>query len=205
MSPPEIWGPPVWTLFHTLAERVSENAYPFIAKNLFLQMVNICKVLPCPDCSNDATKFLANIKISDFKTKTEFKNFIYLFHNYVNAKKRKPLFNHLNIKMYINYPLIQVINNFIAKFNTKGNMKLLSESFQRVLVVKNFKKWIYSNISAFVPPPSSVKIEVQQNNEIDTEQNVELDTEQNNEIDTEEEEKYISDLDEDISDLDEEV
>ena len=72
----EVWGPAVWTLFHTMAERVHENAYPFISNQLFVQIVRICKVLPCPDCSSDASNFLAKINISTFKTKTDFKNFI---------------------------------------------------------------------------------------------------------------------------------
>jgi hypothetical protein len=76
MSPPEVWGPAIWTLFHTLAERVSEHAYPIIVKQLFTQIVTICKFLPCPDCSTDAGIFLARINISDYKTKTEFKNMI---------------------------------------------------------------------------------------------------------------------------------
>jgi len=152
MSPPEIWGPAVWTLFHTLAERVSEVAYPYIAKQLFTQIVTICKFLPCPDCSADSGVFWSKINISDYKTKREFINLIYLFHNYVNAKKRKPLFNYANINMYVNYPLIPIVNNFIAKYNTKGNMKLLTESFQRIFVIKNFKKWITANIRAFAPP-----------------------------------------------------
>ena len=130
MSPPEVWGPAVWTLFHTLAERVSDNAYPVIYKQLFAQIARLCKVLPCPDCSADASNFLAKVNINDLKNKTEFKNLFYLFHNYVNAKKRKPLFNYTNINMYINYPLIPVLNNFNGKFNTKGNMNLIAESFQ---------------------------------------------------------------------------
>lgn len=150
----EVWGPAVWTLFHTLAERVHENAYPFIANQLFDQIVRICKVLPCPDCSTDASYFLAKINISTFKTKTEFKNFVYLFHNYVNAKKRKPLFNVINLKMYNHYKLIPVVNNFLTQFNTNGNLNLINESFQRNLVKNNFKKWFIENIRAFTPPPN---------------------------------------------------
>ena len=156
MSPPEIWGPAIWTLFHTLAERVSEHAYPVIARQLFSQIVRICKVLPCPECSIDASIFLAKVNIMELKNKTEFKNLFYLFHNYVNAKKRKPLFNYGNMNTYDRYPLIPVLNNFFAKFNTKGNMKLLNESFQRNLVQKDFKKWIVANIGAFVPPPAII-------------------------------------------------
>ena len=148
----EVWGPAVWTLFHTLAERVHENAYPFISNQLFAQIVKICKVLPCPDCSTDASIFLAKINISTFKSKTEFKNFIYLFHNYVNAKKRKPLFNVLDLNKYKNYKLIPIVNNFLNNFNTKGNMNLINESFQRSLVINNFKKWLAGNLRAFTAP-----------------------------------------------------
>jgi len=152
MSPPEVWGPPIWNLFHTLIEKVNENAYPYISRQLFNIIVRICKFLPCPECSNDATLFLAKLKIENLKTKHDLKNTFYLFHNYVNAKKRKPLFNYANINIYKRYKLIQIINNFILAYNTKGNMKLLAESFQRQFIVKDFKAWFSANIMAFFPP-----------------------------------------------------
>jgi hypothetical protein len=89
--------------------------------------------------------------MSDLKNKTEFKNTFYLFHNYVNAKKRKRLFNSANMPIYGKYRLADVVNNFISKYHTKGNMKLLTESFQRQLVVKEFKGWFTRYIKAFVP------------------------------------------------------
>ena len=152
MPPIEVWGPAVWRLFHTLAERVNEQLYPVIANQLFAQIVSICKVLPCPDCAIDATHFLSKIKINEYKTKTDFKNLLYLFHNYVNAKKRKPLFNYANINVYANYKLVPVCNHFFNVFNTKGNMKLIAETFQRNLIQNNFKKWLVANIGAFIPP-----------------------------------------------------
>ncbi len=154
MSPPEVWGPAVWTLFHTLAEKVNEQAYPFVKVQLFAQIKRICGFLPCPECSTDATNFLAKININDLKTNVHFKNLFYLFHNYVNAKKRKPLFNYSSLASYNNYGIIPVINNFISKYNTKGNMKLLAESFQRKLVVGEFSSWFKKTILAFTPPPN---------------------------------------------------
>ena len=151
MSPPEVWGPAVWRLIHTLCERLNENAYNALSHQLFNFFVRICKFLPCPECSTDASNFLAKIKISNLKNKTEFKNTFYLFHNWVNAKKRKPLFNYGYINIYGKYRLIEVINDFIAKYQTKGNMKLLTESFQRQLVVKDLKNWLKFNMSAFLP------------------------------------------------------
>lgn len=151
MSPPEVWGPAVWRLFHTLSERLNDNAFNALSPQLFGFIVRICKFLPCPDCSNDASIFLAKIKFSNIKNKIEFKNTFYLFHNWVNAKKRKPLFNYGNINIYSKYRLIDVLNDFYAKYQTKGNMKLLNESFQRQFVVKDFNNWIKHTITAFLP------------------------------------------------------
>lgn len=152
MSPPEVWGPAVWTLFHTLAEKINPDAYRYVIPSMFHIIRRICQYLPCPDCSRDATNFLAKLRLSDYKTKDEFKNMIYLFHNWVNAKKRKPLFNYLHLNKYSNINLIYVVNNFISKYNTKGNMKLLAESFQRNFVIKEFTSWFKANIRAFIFP-----------------------------------------------------
>jgi hypothetical protein len=152
MSPPEVWGPAVWRLFHTLSGRINENAYNVLAPQLFTLFVRICKFLPCPECSTDASIFLAKIKLSNMRNKTEFKNTFYLFHNYVNAKKRKPLFNYGYINIYNQYKIIDVVNNFISNYHTKGNMKLLTESFQRKLIIADFKKWFSYSINAFVTP-----------------------------------------------------
>jgi hypothetical protein len=150
MSPPEVWGPPVWRLFHTLIEKMNPNAYTHVINSMFNMIVAICKFLPCPECSADASNFLAKIDLKNYKTKDEFKNMLYLFHNYVNAKKRKPLYNYANMPKYNNLNIVHVINDFIAKYNTKGNMKLLSESFHRTFVVKEFIKWFKRHSRAFI-------------------------------------------------------
>ena len=148
MSPPEVWGPAVWTLFHTLIEKVNDQAYPFIKVQLFGQIRRICGFLPCPECSADATNFLAKVNINDLKTKIDFRNTFYMFHNMVNSKKRKPLFNYSKLTSYNNYGIVYVVNNFISKYNTKGNMKLLAESFQRKLVLGEFKSWFLNDLLA---------------------------------------------------------
>ena len=150
MSPPEIWGPPIWRLFHTLIEKMNPNAYPHVISSMFNMIVAICKFLPCPECSSDATNFLAKINLSNYKTKDEFKNMLYLFHNYINAKKGKLLYNYSNMVKYNSFNLISVINDFIDKYNTKGNMKLLSESFHRSVVIKEFIKWFKQHHRAFI-------------------------------------------------------
>jgi hypothetical protein len=150
MSPPEVWGPAVWILFHTLIEKMNPYAYPHVIGSMFGMIVRICKVLPCPECSVDASNFLAKIKLNDYKTKDQFKNMLYLFHNWVNAKKRKPLYNYSHLQKYDEFNLILVMNNFISKYNTKGNMKLLADSFQRNFVVKDLVSWFKIYARAFI-------------------------------------------------------
>jgi len=151
MSPPEVWGPAVWTLFHTLTAKVHESSYPAVANGLINMIIRICRFLPCPDCSADASIFLAKTRFSDIKTKQQLKTLIYIFHNHVNAKKRRPLFNYSKLNIYSNANIISVANNFISKYHTKGNMKLIAESFQRQLIIKEFKRWFVGNINAFTP------------------------------------------------------
>jgi len=165
MPAPEIWGPAVWNLFHTLIEQLNEDAYQAVAPQLYSQFVRICKLLPCPDCASDATNFLAKVNLTHIKSKVEFRNTFYLFHNWVNARKRKQLFNYGNILIYSKYNIIVVINKFLSVYHTKGNMKMLNESFQRSLIVSTFRSWFTSVIGAFTPPPKvqqSIAIEVKE-------------------------------------------
>lgn len=148
---PNTWGPPVWTLFHTLAEKINEESYPLIGNQIFYMIYKICSCLPCPDCSGHATKFLGKINMAALKTKTDLKNILYVFHNVVNVRKGKPTFPTALLNGYEKRNLGKVYNNFISVYNTRGNMQLLAESFQRQRVIKEFKGWITNNISHFTP------------------------------------------------------
>ena len=73
MSPPDVWGPPIWRFFHILAENIHEEQYHSLIPQLFTLIRRTCVYLPCPECSEHATKFLAKIGPSDISNKTEFK------------------------------------------------------------------------------------------------------------------------------------
>ena len=149
MPPIKIWGSHTWTLFHTMAEKINENDYVRLLPQLWALIKRICTLLPCPDCSQHATRFLAKIKKEDIATKTDFKNMFYLFHNTVNVRKNKPLYNHINMDKYNTVSLQVAFNNFVAVYNTRGNMRQLAETFQRSLIVKDLKNFILLNISSF--------------------------------------------------------
>jgi hypothetical protein len=147
---PEIWGPPIWTLFHVLAEKINEEQFPRLLESLFSYIKRICKFLPCPDCSEHATITLSSIRMDQIDTKDKFKVSLFIFHNSVNHKKNKPLFNIKDIAVYGRMNLQNVWRRFISVYNTKGNMQMLTESFQRELIMKEFRKWFGTNITCFL-------------------------------------------------------
>jgi len=148
---PNIWGPPIWILFHSLAEKIKEDKFSEVGPQLFSMIKRVCSSLPCPECSQHATQFLSRVNFSLIKTKTDFKNILYIFHNIVNKRKYKPLFNVLDLSKYSITNLIVAFNNFVNVYHTRGNMKLLAESFQRKLVVKDFRNWFMNNFQNFNP------------------------------------------------------
>jgi len=149
MSPKE-WGPPIWNFFHCLAESIKEEQFQHIGLSCFNMIKLICKTLPCPECSNHATQILSKIKFNHIQNKENFINLIYIFHNMVNKKKQKPLFNVLELSQYKNKNLIQAYNQFIKVYQTNGNMKLLADSFARSNTVKVVKKILMNNINNFI-------------------------------------------------------
>jgi hypothetical protein len=149
MAPPEVWGPPIWMFFHTITTKIKDGLDVNVYKGLFRIIKTICKNLPCPTCSTDATQFLSKINEDVINSKQKLINNIYIFHNYVNKKNNKQLFNFNMILNYNQLDLAVVIRQFIRAYNTQGNMNLLNESFQRQLAVKEFRRWMRSNISAF--------------------------------------------------------
>jgi len=146
MSPPEVWGPPVWALFHTLSAQLVNDD---LIHPLFSYIQRICKFLPCPECSQDATLFLQKVNLNDIKTTDDLSKTMYIFHNHVNRKKHKPLFNYSELAKYKSYNMINVFHIFTRIYNTRGNMRLLSDEFQRNIVITEFKRWIGTNISSF--------------------------------------------------------
>lgn len=147
---PQVWGPPIWTLFHTFAEKIKESEYSRIGLELYGYIRQICGYLPCPECSQHATRFLSSVKIDNVRTKDGLIKIMYVFHNVVNARKKKPIFPFENLDAYKNKNVVPVFNNFVNSYRTStGNMKLITDSFQRQMILNNFRKWFLTNYRSF--------------------------------------------------------
>lgn len=144
------WGPPTWIFIHTLAAKIKDDAYPTIRSQLIQIIVSICHNLPCPECTEHAKQFWSNtVKINSITTKEILINTLFTFHNMVNKRKKQPIYLYENLEEYNNKNLVQTFKNFHNNFHTKGNMRLLNESFHRANVLKNVRNWLIKNQQYF--------------------------------------------------------
>jgi hypothetical protein len=146
---PEIWGPPIWNFYHGLVANINEESYSKYGYEMFSFIKQMSAFLPCPECSQHATEFLSKVRQNHINTKKDLIKIIYLFHNSVNVRKNKPVFDFNNLNKYENANIAQLFNNFILYYNTKGNMRLLTESMHRRMVIQKFSGWLYTNRSIF--------------------------------------------------------
>jgi hypothetical protein len=102
---------------------------------------------------------MKQIKIESIKTKTDFKNIIYVYHNWVNAKLKKPLYLASNIDTYNNMSIITVYNNFVSVFNTT-NVRLMSENLQRKSLITYIHSWILRNLKYYIQMRPSVSLQL---------------------------------------------
>ena len=130
MSPPEVWGPPVWTLLHTLAEKIKDDQYNILGTSLVFHIKRIVSHLPCPDCSKHASRFMNSLPPERLATKTDLKNALYILHNSVNRRKNKTLQPLTFLDTYKGKNVVRAYEDFIKVYKTRGNMKLLTDSFQ---------------------------------------------------------------------------
>lgn len=145
------WGAPTWYLFHTLAEKVREDTFPVIRKELLNIILTICINLPCPECASHATRYLNNINFDTIVTKQDLKDMLFRFHNSVNTKKNFPLFSQseLNSK-YELANTVAIIQNFFQAYDKSVSSSKLSVNFlYRSTSITNIRAWFTSNIGHF--------------------------------------------------------
>jgi hypothetical protein len=148
MSPSQ-WGPPTWIFMHTLAEKVKEDQFPVIGQQLIANIMQICFNLPCPDCAEHSRTFWSKVKVGNIRSKTDLINLLYVFHNCVNKRKNYGPFKHESLAVYKSTNMVNAFNRFAQNFNTKGNMKLLTDSFHRGRLLTSLRGWLMTNIKSF--------------------------------------------------------
>jgi len=147
------WGEPIWFLFHTLAHKVKEETFNIVKSELLNIIFLICNNLPCPDCSNHATRYLQGINFDAIVTKTQLKEMLFNFHNSVNMRKGLPIFPREQLDEKYNTAITaNIINNFYYNFDkSSNNQKMAANGFHRTRTIQRMKTWILTHARYFDP------------------------------------------------------
>ena len=97
------WGTITWIFFHTLAEKIKDEHFENNKEFFINIIIKTCNHLPCPDCSEHATKVLSQAYLNNIKTKKHFVEFLRQFHNIVNIIIIVNLFILLALKYNFSY------------------------------------------------------------------------------------------------------
>lgn len=109
------WGPATWTLFHILAEKLTNDN---LVKPIIQLIKTICASLPCPTCREHSTIILQKYSLyHTINTKHDLKRFVWEFHNQVNKKLKTSLYNFNNLNKYSQYNLNSILNIWLKYFN----------------------------------------------------------------------------------------
>jgi len=148
-----LWGEPIWFLFHTLAQKVKEDAFPEIRKELFQVIITICDNLPCPDCANHAMQYMKGINFHVIQTKKDLIDMLFQFHNSVNARKGYPAFLYADLESkYTLANTIPIIQNFMKHFNKPNySGRVGVNNFHKSRAVSYLTTWFSNNIKYFDP------------------------------------------------------
>tara|TARA_Y100001970_G_scaffold293851_1_gene443859 strand:- start:4494 stop:4961 length:468 start_codon:yes stop_codon:yes gene_type:complete len=128
-----IWGNTTWYLFHTLIHKIKENEFLSVKNDFIYIIKTVCGNLPCPECSHDATQLLNKVDFNNINSKQEFKLLLFNFHNKINTKLNKPLFNKNDLDDKYSQANFDIIfNNFFIIYGSNSNTpQLMSQSFHR--------------------------------------------------------------------------
>lgn len=145
------WGEPTWFLFHTLAEKVKEETFQYIRKDLIANIISICHNLPCPTCAKHATEFMNKVNFNTIQTKDDLKKLLFSFHNEVNKRKGYAQFEFDKLdEKYEKAKTVNIIHHFIMHYNVKDfNVNMITANMQRNLIIVKLKEWFKENIKYF--------------------------------------------------------
>tara|TARA_Y100000992_G_scaffold301934_1_gene274240 strand:- start:1645 stop:2106 length:462 start_codon:yes stop_codon:yes gene_type:complete len=145
------WGKHTWIFFHCLAEKINPNYFSIMAPTIFTWIVDICNILPCPDCSSHASTFLKTYKYYDkIKTKEDFKMFLLFMHNTVNQRVGKPIYNKNILQVYKTKSFEEVTANWFNHFRVNLiDVKLIYDKKQRYYLKNKILRELKSKIKYF--------------------------------------------------------
>ncbi len=146
------WGKHIWTFFHTMSQKIKPEYFHLIKNDFIGFIVKICNTLPCPVCSQHASEYMRSINFHNIRSKEDFIQLFYVFHNTVNVRKNYEIFRQDQLSMYQYATTDAEIKNFFVAYEDKTRaFKLMADDMSRLQIANDIKNWLNSNLQYFEP------------------------------------------------------
>jgi hypothetical protein len=147
------WGEPIWTLFHTMAQKIDPKEFSRLRIEIIDLIRTVCNSLPCPDCTAHASNYISQVNWSTIQRKEDLINMLFVFHNTVNQRKGYPMFPREKLEStYGPRNMSEVSRVFMFHYEDKqsrGPNSAIATKFHRLRVAMELKKWFNQNIQYF--------------------------------------------------------
>jgi hypothetical protein len=116
----EVLGQIIWTMIHTLIEKMNPEGFTVFKRDLINVTNFICGYYSLNEKSQLFNVFFKNLNFVAIDQLYKFKNLYFLFHNYVNSNIKKPMFDNNDLSLYSKNNLFKV-NQYFNILNNNNN------------------------------------------------------------------------------------
>lgn len=144
------WAHPTWIFFHSFIEQMNDDFYRQKHNTILQYIKNICSVLPCPHCQEHAVQYMKRINPRNVATRQQMRIMLFEFHNRVNLRLRKSLFQEPNLEQYKTINFVKVVKLFQSVMMKNYTLnRSFNEHMMRKRIISELVQFIRSNINQF--------------------------------------------------------
>ena len=111
------WAYITWIFLHTYANKIKEEFLINNRVNCLGLIKYICWHLPCPICEKHARLYLKENPIEACQNKEDLIKYIWIFHNSVNKRLKKPIYSFEELELYNRAYFEKITNIFLIEFS----------------------------------------------------------------------------------------
>ena len=146
------WASPTWIFFHTYAAKINKDFFETNPPQCLAIIKNICKCLPCGECTRHVENYMKRVNATTVKTKEQLIQMLFVFHNTVSIRTQKPPFARSVLLNYESARIDGVFINFLNGYSSKyGPMApgKISNLGRRRGTARSVQDWMRVNWSRF--------------------------------------------------------
>jgi hypothetical protein len=150
-------GPPVWALLHSIVEKVKNDNFKDYKLQLFNLIKKICVFFPSVVSSKNSEAYFSNVNPNYINNLIDIKVFIFNYHNFINKKLKKPIFNYCELTKYdnVNIPVLQ--NAIVELYRKNTYMKLLPNYVNMKHTLNELNIFLFNNIYSLIKISEPIK------------------------------------------------